>query len=99
MAVRPGHRRGQNVAHLQISGNLRVAHQQITGLAVLSHHGDRHGPISLYRTRHKRLITGAVEDRTRIVAHPTVDRHIGANPVDPLDRAHRVERDRSRRHD
>ena len=45
------------------------------------------------RDRDLRLVAGPVEHRAQIVRHAPVDRDVGADPGDPLDGAHRVDRD------
>ena len=70
-----------------------VGDEDVALLAVLPDDGAREGARLVDAGGEERLVTGAVEDRARVVAHAAVDRQVGADAGDLLDRPDPVERD------
>jgi len=93
IAVRTHDRSGEDVADLQILGD-GVADEQISRLAVLAHDGRPAGTVGTDLTGKERFVLAPVEDRTSVVAHAAVHRHVGADARDVLDGADLVEGDR-----
>ena len=99
-AVGAGHRHREQVAGGDVAGQVDVVHHDVAALAVLAHHpgaGPARRPTPATR---RRVVPRAVQRRAQVVAHPAVDRHVGAHSAvvqrDRLDGADRVERQRRR---
>ncbi len=82
--VGTGHRYGEQVAGPDVTGQFRVGREDVTGLAVPAHHGDRTECGSRTAPYQMGCVARAVQGGPRIVAHAAVhrDEHLSAGVLD-----------------
>ena len=98
-AVGAGRGDGDQVARRDVGRQPRVAHDDVAALAVLADHAGEHRGGRRLAVRDRAGVVGVVERGADVVAHPAVDRDVGAHRAaverDLLHRADLVDGDRA----
>jgi hypothetical protein len=99
VTVRTRHGRAQHVADRQRCRNRSIAHDDVPRLAVLPHDMGAVRPWCVCIDRSECFVAAAIEHGPGIVRHSPIDRDVGSNSGDLLDRSHCVGRHSGCRND